>query len=466
MGSYWIDTTDAPVRPPPEGDLRADVVVVGAGIAGLCAARELVRAGREVVVLEAGRVAAGASGHATGKLTSLHGLRYARLAHERGPEAAELYARSQEEALRRTVLLCGELGIDAELERVPAFTYVMDGERAPEVFLEAEAARAAGLDARYVTVTGLPYPVAAAVRVEDQLQFHPRRFLLGLAEDLVARGGVVHEGTRVTGLRELAECRLTLAGGAVVHASDVVLATQFPLVCHSGLMARLTVRRELVVAAPVAAGDAPEGMYFTEEDGVRSVRSAPYPDGRRLVIVTGEAVTPGAGGTGQRLARLEAWAHRHLAGFPGGPAPYRWAAQDVYSADHLPYIGHEHPDTQHVFVATGFGGWGMSNGVVAGPLLAAHVTGGPRPPWTELYDPRRLLPLREIGEVARSQATVARHYMAGFGPPPRCTHMGCELGFDESEQIWECPCHGSRFAADGTVLHGPATAPLERKDLP
>ncbi|MFD9030200.1 FAD-dependent oxidoreductase [Streptomyces sp. NPDC059567] len=458
--SYWMHGTPSPDRPALADDLTADVVVIGGGIAGLCTAHELVRAGREVVLLEAERVAGGVSGHTTGKLTALHGLTYARLRDTHGLLAAGRYARAQQEALDHVVSLCAELGIDAELERAPAFTYVTDEERAGEIRAEAAAALEAGLDAAYVTETDLPFPVAAAVRLDGQLLFHPRRFVLGLADDLVARGGVVHEHTRVTELRELAECRLVTEGGATVHAEDVVVATNFPLIVHTSLITRLTVRRELVVAAPVPAATAPEGMYLTPEDRTRSVRTAPYDDGRRLLIVTGEAFEPGTNHAGDRLERLTAWARRTFPAFGESRTVFRWAAQDVRSADRLPYVGHEHPDTQHVFIATGFGGWGMSNGVMAGRLLAAHVTGAPRPDWTELFDPRRHLPLREFPDVVRAQASVARHYL--IARAPRCTHMGCELGFNELEDAWECPCHGSRFAAaDGRVLQGPATRPLE-----
>ncbi|WP_137991396.1 FAD-dependent oxidoreductase [Streptomyces vilmorinianum] len=462
--SYWMHGTPSPGRPALTDDLTADVVVIGGGIAGLCTAHELVRAGREVVLLEAGRIASGVSGHTTGKLTSLHGLIYARLRDTLGATAAARYARAQQEALEHVVGLCAEIGIDAELERAPAYIYVTDEGRAGEIRAEAAAALDAGLDAAYVTETELPFPVAAAVRLDGQLLFHPRKFLLGLAEDLVARGGTIHEETRVTDLQEHTDCRLTTEGGATVHAQDVVMATNFPLTVHTSLLARLTVRRELVVAAPVATTAAPQGMYLTPEDSTRSVRTAPYDEDHRLLIVTGEAFVPGTDHPGERLERLTGWARGTFPGFGDTPPSYRWAAQDVRSADHLPYVGHEHPDTQHVFVATGFGGWGMSNGVMAGRLLAAHVTGAPRPDWTELFDPRRHLPLREYPDVTRAQLSVARHYLVGR--PPRCTHMGCELGFDDLEGTWECPCHGSRFAADGSVLQGPATRPLEREHLP
>ncbi|MBT2443205.1 FAD-dependent oxidoreductase [Streptomyces sp. ISL-36] len=460
--SYWMQGTPSRDHAPLDGDLTTDVIVIGGGIAGLCAAHALVRAGREVVLLEADRIARGVSGHTTGKLASLHGLLYAGLRDAHGPDAAARYARAQQEALEQVVALCAETGVDAELERAAAFTYVVDERRVEEVRAECAAAREAGLDAALVTGTDLPFPVAAAVRVDGQLLFHPRKFLLGLADDLVARGGTIHEHTRVATLREHADCRLTTESGSTVRARDVVIATNFPLTTHTSLLTRLTVRRELVVAAPVDTAAVPRGMYLTPEDRTRSVRTAPYDDGHRLLIVTGEAFEPGAGHARERLERLTAWAARWFPGFGDARTVFRWAAQDVMSADRIPYVGHEHPDTQHVYIATGFGGWGMSNGVMAGRLLAAHVTGAPRPDWTELFDPRRHLPLRDIPDVVRSQASVARHYLARR--PPRCTHMGCELGFNDAENTWECPCHGSRFAVDGRVLQGPATRPLEEPE--
>lgn len=538
--SYWMASTpgtDYPSAPP---ETSADVAVIGGGIAGLCTAWELLRRDRSVVVLEAGRIVSGVTGHTTAKVSALHGLRYAELRDARGRRAAEQYATSQQEAIRGLERLVGELGAACQWERADAYTYATDPGRVGALRAEAHAAADAGLDASFVTETELPFPVAGAVRVGGQAQFHPRRFLLALAEAISARGGRLYEHSRVTGLHDGTPCRVTTEDGAVVRASDVVVATHYPIFDRALMFARLEPVRELVVAATCAADRAPSGMYLTPDGGTRSLRTAPWPDGRRLLIATGEKFTPGTGdadpardgsardGAGQapdgagpaggdpdparrggtvrdpaasdRFRSLATWLTTH---FPDAEITYRWAAQDNFSTDGLPFIGPFHPGTRHVYVATGFGGWGMSSGAVAGELLAGLIT-GERPPHARLYDPRRLHPVREAGPLLSQQATVAKHFVGdrlrlaqadrvaevrpGTGAlvrvgagrcavyraedgtvhavSARCTHLGCLVRFNDAERTWECPCHGSRFAVDGSVLQGPAVRPLAPRRLP
>ncbi|MFD5296094.1 FAD-dependent oxidoreductase [Streptomyces mutabilis] len=499
-GSYWLQTAPggAP-RPALAEDLDVDVAVIGAGVAGISTAWELARAGRSVAVLEAGRVAAGVTGHTSAKLTALHSLVYDKLRRTRGPGGARLYARSQSEAIEHAAGIVEELGIDCDWETRDAYTYVCDAGRVDEVRAEAAAAKEAGLPATFETETGLPFPVAGAVKVTGQVQFHPRKYLLALAEDLEAHGGRIFEGTTVHGLDEGGPCRVTTESGATVTARDVVVATHYPIFDRALLFARLSPRRELVVAGSIEADRDVDGMYITPDDNTRSVRTAPLNEaGRRLLIVTGEHFTPGTGDTRERFDRLSAWAGEH---FPGVDLTYAWATQDIDPTDTVPMVGPLHPGAKHTYVATGFGGWGLSGGMMAGRLLTAQIT-GEECPWSGLYDPRRLrTAVREAPSFLKTQAEVARHFVGDrLRPAPpvdalppgegalvrvggdrlavyrdeagalhavssRCTHLGCLVSFNAAERAWECPCHGSRFDTDGKVIQGPATKPLERRDI-
>jgi glycine/D-amino acid oxidase-like deaminating enzyme/nitrite reductase/ring-hydroxylating ferredoxin subunit len=498
--SYWMDTTASTSYPALTGDLEVDVAVVGAGIAGMCTAWELARAGRSVAVLEADRIVAGTTGYTTAKVTAQHTMIYAHLRSALGAETAQLYAQSQQDAVEHLVATVGELGIDCDLERAPAYTYVTSPDQVQQMRAEVDAAQQAGLPASGVTETGLPFRIAAAIRVDEQAQFHPRRYLLALAEDLTRRGGQIFERTRVVDLDEGEPCRLTTENDATITARDVVVATHYPVFDRALLFARLTPTREVVVAAPIEASQDPAGMYITQEENSRSVRTSPYRDGQRLLIVTGEHFKPGTPGVQDRFATLEQWMREH---FSVEEIAYRWSAQDNSTPDKVPFIGRFHPGAEHTFVATGFRGWGMSNGILAGRLLSSLLT-GEQPPWARIYDPRRIHPTVEASTFLKANAAVARHFVGDRIRPPShadtvdeikagsgaiirhhgrryavhrdekgdlhsvsatCTHLGCTVLFNDAEHSWDCPCHGSRFTPDGTIIHGPATTPLEQRHL-
>ncbi|GAB3666265.1 FAD-dependent oxidoreductase [Streptomyces sparsus] len=499
-GSYWMESTESTSHSPLTRSLDVDVAVVGGGIAGLSAAWELARRGRSVAVLEADRIAAGVTGHTTAKLSALHSLTYSSVRRVLGAPTAALHAQAQRHAVEHVAGVCADLGLDADLERAPAFVYAESEQGRRDVEEEAEAAAQAGLAVSFTTETTLPFPVAGAARLDGQFQFHPRKYLLGLARDLQEHGGVIHERTRVVELKEGTPCRLTTEHGTEVTAKDVVVATHYPVFDRAMMFARLKPRRELVVAGAIPAEDDPAGMYITPEHRTRSVRTAPFGEGRRLLIVTGESFTPGDEGVGERFDRLTAWTGQH---YPQARLNYRWATQDNDTEDTLPHIGPFHPGARHVWVATGFGGWGMSSGVLSGTLLAAAITGTETPPWAAIYDPRRVPRLRGTQKLVKFQASVARHFIGDRVRTPhvdsvteiapgdgaivriegkrcavhrdpdgtlqavsaRCTHLGCLVQFNDAETTWDCPCHGSRFGVDGSVIQGPATSPLQQRKV-
>jgi len=499
MESYWLRSTPAPRHTALTGDVSCDVAVVGAGIAGVSVAVELARSGRSVVLLEARRIGGGVTGNTTAKVSVAHGALYARLARRLGEEAARQYAKSQGVALEHVAGTAARLGVACDLERRPAYVYTEDPSQVPLLETEASAARRAGLAATFVRDTGLPFPVAGAVRFEDQLMFHPIKYLHGVVEGLLRDGGRVFEGTRVVGLREGRPSALSCDNGSTVSAAEVVVTTHYPVFDRSLLFARMTPRREFAVAAAVPASADLDGMYVSTESDTRSVRSAAHPGGR-LLVATGAPFTPGDSSAPQNLERLRAWLCDR---FQVETVDYTWAAQDNHTGDRVPFIGPLHPLARHSWVATGFGSWGMTNGVLAGLLLAERI-GGRRPPWANLYDTRRVHPTLEaptmvagglrsasglaaarvrsrlarvgsVDDIPAGTAGVVRGedgewatYVDDDGTAhavsPTCTHLGCRVSFNDAERTWECACHGSRFGLDGSVLQGPATRPLSRRD--
>jgi glycine/D-amino acid oxidase-like deaminating enzyme/nitrite reductase/ring-hydroxylating ferredoxin subunit len=496
--SYWMTTADGTKYPPLREDLTVDVAVIGGGIAGLSTAWELANQGRQVAVLEADRIAAGVTGHTTAKVSSLHGSIYRHLADRLGADTAAAYATSQQLAMFRVAEIAGLLGIDCELEKRPAYLYGETEDDVEQLQAEAKAAAEAGLPARFTTDTGLPFPVTGAVRVDEQLMFHPRKYLLGLANDLTAKTGRIFELTRVQDLDEGDPCTLTTSDGHRITASHVVVTTHYPIFDRALLFARLVPHREFAVAGVVAEDNDPPGMYISLAEDTRSIRSAPYADGR-LLIATGAPFTPGDSSAPEQLDKLTGWLRDR---FGVTEIVQGWAAQDNHSTDRVPFIGRLHPLAKRVWVATGFGGWGMTNGVLSGILLAELIDDR-KPAWSEIYDPRRFHPTVEAKPMLKAQATVASNWA---GPrlrsktrsleeiPPghagvvadddgkwatyvdedglvhqvsaTCTHLGCIVSFNDVEREWECPCHGSRFAIDGRLLQGPATTHLQPRTDP
>jgi glycine/D-amino acid oxidase-like deaminating enzyme/nitrite reductase/ring-hydroxylating ferredoxin subunit len=481
--------------------VRTSVAVLGGGIAGLTTAYLLAKAGRAVTVIEAGRIAAAVSGYTTAKITVQHNLVYADLASRHGADAAQMYAESQSAALRWIVDTVRNEGIDCELEEMPALVYTEVDDDVDSVREEVKAANAAGLSAEFVTGSELPWGIRGGIRVPAQAQFHPRRYLVALADRLVAAGGTIHEQTRALDVSASESGVKVETDAGTIDCDDVVVATHYPFLDRGLLFARLAPYRDVVVAAAVDADAAPDVMAIStgsEEGGTHSVRSAPYRDGKRLVIVTGGQYKTGTTAeVSERYNELTGWTQER---FKGAEIVSQWSTQDTSSADRLPYIGLLPHSGEHVWVATGFSAWGMTNGTLAG-LMLADLVQGRRNRYADLYDPARVTVRASASKFAKENVDVARELVGGMFRPDlsgveelapgeagvfytrhgrtaayrdeqgalhqvsaRCTHLGCTVRWNDAERSWDCPCHGSRFDISGAVLHGPAVHALKAAD--
>ena len=491
--SFWVATAPTTSYPTLSDDLTVDVVIVGGGIVGVTTAALLSDSGHRVVLLDADRIALGVTGHTTAKVTSLHTLIYADLVDSWGEDRAREYGEANEAGLATIRRLVGEREIHCELERATAYTYALHDDDRAKIEREVAVARSLGLPATLVDEPPLPFSTSGAIAFSAQARFHPRKYLLPLAASVQAAGSHVFEGSRVVSVESGAPCEVRTEAGHLVSAQHVVLATHAPILNNALLVARAEASRGYALA--IEAGEwTPDGMFISASSPSRSVRAA-HADGIDVLIVSGEGHPAGEAEPGTDYwDPLERWARDELGA--AGEVVHRWSTQDYYSFDRVPFVG---ALEKNVYVATGFGGWGMTNGTAAALVIADLVNEG-ESPWQELFDPRRLklssVPalLRKgghdartlvggrlgsvpgedaIDELAPGQARVLRldgQRVAAYRDDAGalhvvsavCTHLGCVVSWNDAERSWDCPCHGSRFDVDGRVLDGPATAPLER----
>jgi glycine/D-amino acid oxidase-like deaminating enzyme/nitrite reductase/ring-hydroxylating ferredoxin subunit len=507
-GSIWLDDVELPSPPPLSKNLKTDVCIVGAGIAGLSTAYLLSRAGRKVVLIDDGRIASGQTQLTTAHVSNVPDVRYTAIERSRGTEMTRRAAEALTAALHRIESNVEEEHIDCDFRRLDAYLFLKPGDTDDVLEKELRAAR----DTKVIRVSRVPraplpsFDTGPCLRYQRQAQFQPLRYLAELTRAIQRRGGEIYGHTHATAIKGGSAAYVETHSGAKVDANSVVVATNTPVNDRVAIHTKQAPYLSYVIAARIPTNAVPFGLYWDTDDPFHYVRlhrnragAVENGDAHDFLIIGGEDHKTGQAQDGeQRFERLEAWARER---FPEIQyIEHRWTGQVMESIDGLPFIGRNPLDNDNVFVATGFSGLGMTNGTLAGMIITDMICERPNP-WADLYDPsRKATSLSALGHFAKENLNVARQYAALLSPgevesvdhilpgegavirrgihklavyrrptgavcemSAVCPHLGCVVQWNATEKGWDCPCHGSRFGPEGDVRNGPANSNLERQ---
>ncbi|WP_147535068.1 FAD-dependent oxidoreductase [Bacillus marasmi] len=495
--AYWLDSVSIPSFPSLTEDVDVDVAIVGGGITGITSAYLLSQKGVKVGLIESGRLLNGTTGSTTAKVTAQHGLIYDELITTLGEEKAKLYYESNKQAMDFVKSVVKEQQIDCELQEEDAYIYTQSADYIQQLTNEINAYEKLGIPGEFVSSTPLPFPVNGAVIMKNQAQFHPLKYLIYFINKITENGGLIFEQTPAVDITTGPRAQVIAKNGNKLSCNHMIIATHFPFEDKLGFFfARMHADRSYVLAVKTKQ-EFPGGMYINAEQPTRSLRYTMI-NGEKLVLFGGDHHKTGQGiDTFKHYEALEAFADST---FGIEKIPYRWSAQDLTTSDKVPYIGKMTDQYNHIFLATGYRKWGMTNGTVAALMLSDMIL-GKETPYEELYRPYRFHADPDLKQLVTDNLDVAKHLIKGklelVKRQPEdlandegavvsvngkragayrdeqgnlhivdttCTHMGCELEWNNGDRSWDCPCHGSRFSVDGDVLEGPAEYPLQKLD--
>lgn len=492
--SLWMSVAVAPQAVPLQGDQQCDVAVIGGGIAGLSTAYELSQLGRSVVVVDRGPIAGGMTARTSAHLAPLCDDLMSEMQKIKGADLATLFYQSQAAAVDRIEGIQKAEGIDCDFRRLDGYLFQGDDMPADVIDQEFDAVQSVG--APVERLAGVPLAGCEkrqALRYSRQATFHPLKYLAGLVEACAKRGGRFFADTPVGEVVEENRAVTVKTARGNIRAGHAVVATNSPIVDRVALLSKMSPYRTYVIGFAIAKDALPDALYWDTEEPYHYVRLQPGDNGKDFVLVGGEDHRSGQADDGdKRFDKLEAWARGKMPMLQD--VTHRWSGQVLDTIDYAGFIG-KNPGSNHVYVATGDSGQGLTHGVMGAMLNAKLITGG-QSDWAELYAPDRK-PLKAarnwvvenstalknlVGYLAPGEIDDADKLKPGEGAIVRqglkkiaayrdakgelhqhsaaCTHLGCHLHWNSFESCWDCPCHGSMFGPDGQVLNAPAIAGL------
>jgi len=495
--SYWRESINLEEHAPAEKHMDVDVVIVGGGITGITSAYVLVNEGLRVALLEAGKLLNGTTGHTTAKITAQHGLIYDEFIGNIGKNDARLYYEANMEALKFIEKTVSDHSIDCDFKKEDAYIYAATEESKEKLKKEAEAYEKLHINGELADEMPLDIDMRQALVMKDQAQFHPTKYLKHLLEVITEKGGHIYEDTTAVNIEKGDWPSVLTREGHRVKGKHVLICSHFPFFEGMGLYStRMHAERSYILAAKTKK-DYPGGMYISADEPTRSLRSVNI-NGEEMVLIGGESHKTGQGKeTSKHYNALEEFGERE---FGLEDVAYRWSAQDLITLDKVPYIGEITPARPNILIGTGFRKWGMTNGTAAA-LLFRDIILEKSNAYKDLYTPSRFHADPSLRHFFTENSNVFAHLLKGkFDKPNKdteeldndegavitlnghrkgaykdengevfvvdttCTHVGCEVEWNDGDRTWDCPCHGSRFSYKGEVIEGPAEKPLKTYD--
>ena len=495
--SFWYDDVGLEKRPALTGDTDCDLVVIGSGIAGLSTAYEAGRWGWKVVVIDRAETIGGVmTPRTTAHLATELDDYYHYLIKAVGEDDARIYHESQVAAVNRVEAICGDERIDADFTRLDGYLVAAEAAHMSDLEKEYDACRTIGADVEWTDQAPVPLPEGTrALRFANQGRFHPLKYVRGLIAAIEGREGRIFGSTvYVDHKEEDSGVTIETEAGPKIRAKAAVFATNSPVNDKVTIHTKQVPMRTYVIAGPVPKGSAPDALTWDTLEAYHYVRIQPR-DHDDLLIVGGEDHRTGeATDMEERFERIEAWARQRFPQFGG--VKYRWSGQVMEPVDYMPYSG-RNPGNRNIYVHTGDSGQGMTNGV-AGALNIAALLFDQKAHFAEVLDPsRKPVAGTSLADFVAGQADAVKNLSEyaiggeldsadelnpGEGGIIRrgirkiaayrkddgtliersavCTHVGCLVHWNPLESCWDCPCHGSQFQPDGSVINAPAIQPL------
>lgn len=483
---------------PKSDNIESDVCIIGAGIFGLTCGYYLSNLGYTVTILDKSNIGEKATGHTTAKITSQHGLFYEYLTNSFDEKFAKDYLFANEQAIKNIEKIIDAEKINCDFEYQNSFVYSANKDDLKNIKKEVKAVQNLGFNCEFVTKTSLPFKIEGAICFKNQAQFHPLKYLYGLSNSIINKNGKIYTNTTVFDVKKESNFYITYSEKLNVKSKYVIVATHYPFINFPGFYFTKMYQSTSYIIAVDTKKTVPNGMYISASEPLVSFRSAMY-NGKKILLIGGGDHKTGIPTCYENsYGLLEKEAKKY---YPDCEILFRWNTRDCISLDKLPYIGPYSSLLPNVYVGTGFKKWGMTTSNVAANIVVDMICNKENK-YAYLFDSSRLKPLKNIDEfknvlVQSVNSLILDKFRSGqmnfkkiannsgsiievesekvgiykdpngkiYAVKPICTHLGCQLSWNDVDKTWDCPCHGSRFKYDGKNLYDPAFKDLYSYNL-